>query len=35
MNKKSGLWSITGCSNDLRCVRDGSEKGDEQCSPTT
>lgn len=30
MNKKSGLLGISGISNDLRSVRDASEKGDER-----
>ncbi|MDO4182932.1 MAG: acetate kinase [Coriobacteriia bacterium] len=31
MNKKSGLLGISGVSNDLRSVREVSEKGDERC----
>ncbi len=30
MNKKSGLLGISGVSNDLRSVRDASERGDER-----
>ena len=30
MNKKSGLVGISGVSNDLRSVRDASERGDER-----